>query len=78
MAYTKEQLIAYCVDNFDALYESEIDDDFTLASYYKSLLEMSVKDLRDELPYEDCELEEAMEGYIEDPLSIIKSYLNDV
>ena len=76
MTYTKEQFTAYCVDNFVELYESEIDDEFTFELYYKSLLEMSLEELRDELPCEDDELAEAMEGYIEDPQAIIKSYLS--
>jgi hypothetical protein len=76
MAYTKEQFTAYCVDNFIALYESEIDDEFTFEHYYKLLLEMSLEELRDELPCKDDELAEVMEGYLEDPQAIIKSYLS--
>ena len=57
--YTRKPLIAALVDIFDIMYK-----DMELDEYMSMLNQLSVAELRKELPVEDDEMNEFMEPYL--------------
>ena len=57
--YTKENLIDALVDIFDIMYK-----DMDIKEYLSMLSQLSVDELRSELPVEEDEMQEFMEPYL--------------
>ena len=57
--YTKENLIDALVDIFDIMYK-----DMDIKEYLSMLSQLSVDELRSELPVEEDEMKEFMEPYL--------------
>ena len=59
IAYTKENLVTALIDIFDIMYK-----DMDIKEYVSMLNQLSINELRNELPVEESEMKEFMEPYL--------------
>ena len=69
VTYTKEHLTTALIDIFDIMYK-----DMDIKEYASMLNQLSVDELRKELPVEEDEMKEFMEPYLSKPQLIARSY----